>query len=74
MKARLTRLIAASVVVLTAATGPAPAADPTAAGLWQKVDESGKSVGWFLFVERPGGVYEGAIAKLFLRPGDDPNP
>jgi S1-C subfamily serine protease len=45
------------------------------AGLWQKTDESsGRPVGWFLFVERTGGVYEGAIAKLFLRPGEDPSP
>jgi hypothetical protein len=30
-------------------------------------------MGWFLFVER-NGTYEGAIAKLFQRPGDGPNP
>ncbi len=51
---------------------PAAAAEPTAAGLWQKV-EDGKSVGWFVFVERDG-VYEGAIAKIFPRPGEEASP
>jgi hypothetical protein len=71
-----TQVIAAMAVAsfgLLAAPS-AEAAEPSVAGLWQKVDEvSGRSVGWFLFVERHG-VYEGAIAKLFLRPGEAPNP
>jgi len=47
---------------------------PAATGLWQKVDEqTGQTVGWFLFVEH-GGLYEGVIAKLFLRPEDPKNP
>ncbi len=48
-------------------------AEPTAAGLWQKVDENGRTVVWFLFVER-NGTYEGAIAKLFKRPEDEGKP
>jgi uncharacterized protein (DUF2147 family) len=50
------------------------ATEPSVSGLWQKIDgETGKPVGWFLFVER-NGHYEGVIAKLFLRPGDPKNP
>jgi hypothetical protein len=47
-------------------------AEPSAAGLWQKV-EKGKPVGWFLVVDHDG-VFEGAFAKLFPEPGDAPNP
>jgi hypothetical protein len=47
-------------------------AEPSAAGLWQKV-EKGKPVGWFLVVDR-NGLFEGAFAKLFSEPGDPPNP
>ena len=50
----------------------AQTAEPSASGLWQKV-EKGKPVGWFLVVDR-NGAYEGAFAKLFHEPGDPPNP
>ncbi len=73
LKTRLSILLVASLVAFTSATLPIQAAEPTVAGLWQKQDESGKSMGWFLFVERKG-VFEGAFAKLFARPGDAPNP
>src|SRR5262249_22794339 len=73
LRTRLSMLLVASLVAFTSATLPIQAAEPTVAGLWQKQDESGKSMGWFLFVER-NGVFEGAFAKLFARPGDAPNP
>lgn len=47
---------------------------PTAAGLWQQIDGvTGQSEGWFLIYEK-NGLYEGAIAKIFPKPGDAPNP
>ncbi len=57
--------------MLLAAMPPARAAEPTAAGLWQKI-EDGKPVGWFLFVDRDG-IFEGVIARTFPLPGADPN-
>jgi hypothetical protein len=75
-KSLVTVLAAGLLVGLTAllASPPPAAAEPAVTGLWQKIDEeTGATVGWFLFVEHQG-VYEGAIAKLFLRPGDAKNP
>jgi uncharacterized protein (DUF2147 family) len=76
MAAQSAKMLMAALA-MTAFAGfvtPAPAAEPTAAGLWQKIDsKTGDPVGWFLIVNRAGS-YEGAIAKLFLGPDDAPNP
>jgi hypothetical protein len=50
---------------------PAQAQLPSAAGLWQKI-EDGRPVGWFLFVDHEG-IFEGVIAKTYPLPGEDLN-
>jgi hypothetical protein len=48
------------------------AAEPTAAGLWEKRDASGKPEGWFRIADR-NGAYEGQIVRMFPKPGEDPS-
>jgi uncharacterized protein (DUF2147 family) len=60
-------------VLLLSAAAPLRAAEPTAAGLWEQVDDkTGKAESWFKIVER-NGVYEGGIVKIFFKPGEDEN-
>jgi uncharacterized protein (DUF2147 family) len=51
----------------------APVAAATPAGLWQALDSDSKQpTGWFLITDHDG-VYDGIIARMFLKPGEDPN-
>jgi hypothetical protein len=69
----LSRLrLALPILIGLVMMSPVHAAEPSAAGLWQKV-EDGKPVGWFLVVDHDG-IFEGVIAKTFPLPGEDPNP
>jgi len=68
---RFTIPIAAAVAALVVAAGAARAAEPSAAGLWQKV-EGGKPVVWVLMVDH-NGIFEGAIARTFPEPGEAPS-
>jgi uncharacterized protein (DUF2147 family) len=51
----------------------ASAATPTATGVWKQIDENGK-VGAFVTISEENGVFVGRLSRLFLEPGDDPNP
>jgi uncharacterized protein (DUF2147 family) len=63
-----------SLVIAPHAQTTAPVQAPqTPAGLWQAVDDDTKQPnGWFL-ISSKDGVYSGIIAKMFLKPGEDPN-
>lgn len=68
---RLALPIVTGFAMLLASAFASQAAEPSAAGLWQKI-ENGKPVGWFLFIDH-NGIFEGVISKTFPDPGEDPN-
>ena len=77
MRIALSRLpkaltIVAGFAMAVAVMLPVKAAEPSAAGLWQKI-ENGKPVVWFLIVDHDGINFEGVIAREFPLPGEDTN-
>jgi uncharacterized protein (DUF2147 family) len=74
MRRHLATLIIMALPILCLGARPVDAQEPSATGLWQNIDpETNKPDGWFYISER-NGAYEGAIVKMFLKPGDPPNP
>ena len=60
---------AAVALMALACVAPAKAAEPSAAGLWQKI-EDGNPVVWVLVVDHDGVNFEGVIAREFPDPGE----
>ena len=77
MRAKMATALAAFLLLTVASYAESGnsghlAAEPTAAGLWQALDdETRQPSGWFLIRDN-GGIYSGIIAKMFLKPGEDP--
>ena len=69
---RLVLPIVAGLFAATIGIGAAAADQPSAAGLWQKI-EDGKPALYVLVVDH-NGIFEGAMAKLFPDADDPPNP
>jgi uncharacterized protein (DUF2147 family) len=52
----------------------APSGPPSAAGLWEQVDDNGRVGAWFHIYDRGDGIYEGKLVKMFPKPGEPTNP
>jgi uncharacterized protein (DUF2147 family) len=74
MRPHLAALIAMALSSLCLGARTVEAQEPSAVGLWQQVDEkTGEIQSWF-YVSEHAGAYEGSIVKMFMKPGEDPNP
>ena len=72
-KMRARYLTVAAVLLLLISAGQTLGAELTAAGLWQSLDEdSHQPNAWFLIRDN-GGLYEGTIVRMFMKPGENPN-
>ncbi len=72
MRAKLITLAAALLPLVV--PGHASSTDLSSpVGLWQALDDDTKQpTGWFLITDH-GGVYDGIIAKMFFKPGENQN-
>ncbi len=66
-------LLLFQVMVIASTATQAGTDAPTADGIWRQVDESGK-VGALVTITNEGDVFVGRLSRLFIDPGDDPNP
>jgi hypothetical protein len=64
--------VLAGLAICVADVMPLRAAEPSAAGIWQKIEDGKPSL--YVLVVDHNGVFEGVMAKLFPSPGDAPNP
>jgi uncharacterized protein (DUF2147 family) len=72
MRAKFATAAAAALCIMVAGNA-ANAQQQVPVGLWQAVDDKTQQpTGWFLISDH-NGVYDGIIAKMFMKPGEDPN-
>ena len=57
----------------TAAPAAPVQAPHTPVGLWQSVDDDTKQPNSWFLISNHDGVYAGIIAKMFMKPGENPN-
>ena len=66
------RVLAIVTIASLSASALGAFAEPTAAGLWEQVDEkTGSAESWFNIIEKDG-VYTGTVVKMFQKSGDPP--
>ncbi len=71
MRVRHLTVAAAALLALIGA-GQAIGAEPTAAGLWQSVDDTTHQPNAWFLIHDHDGVYEGTIVKMYLKAGESP--
>jgi uncharacterized protein (DUF2147 family) len=75
MRFRPNVMTVVNALLLIAASSASPLArvgNPTAEGLWERLDSSGNPEAEFRITDC-NGLYQGKIVKIFPRPGEDPS-